>query len=707
MIEQGCPTRDGAVRAIKGLVVVLALALALFAPPWAAAKPKPPLPPPIPVEFVDAWDPNAADGLAGISQEVRAKYRISPGKAVGVFRVHLPDGRVKVIVLESIQFSRKDSRRPWWIEGHVERRLVDVLNRMGWKRSWVGAGYIDFEPCELNGHFCRRLMARNFPDLGRIFAGNRYPKDKAARKPITAGFRRQVTGYYRVLDSTNGLMTPPRAQPGPSPLRQRLALPPAVGRPGGIDFSSLELRYVSDQGPEQGVGYAFRGAPDATASDPAVGLQTADQSSDAFFTWLALPPSTHWVNLNPNEPDRIFDPRFGRTDAGRVLLEADLAMKKSFARAMHPDTPSGAAFWQEFDALYDNRPDGNYCFSFRQEIEPAPATVRESGGELFILDAPLQIEVEAQHFPGYTPCSREEALDPRKEEMYRRLVAPVVVQAINTEPQYAALRRVYLARVAAEWFRRRSAQNRTAVSPIIDSGTVDPWALNPPYDPKPVFDEMVRSLTQGEFVVQRPKNTGGVEWIRVYSFGGVDFSAAPRRRVGAREFKANYPRLARQARQARRRQAASDTEVWLGGRGDVAPADIVLHRPDLLVNVRSSRARAQAGQQVTYRLRATNTTKRRMSDVRVCDRMPAELRFVRSSRRAQIRNGHHCWRIPRIGARRSTTIAVTAQVLSSARGRVRYRATAAAAAVSVAGSSAQRTITVGAGSQPRPGGVTG
>jgi hypothetical protein len=124
------------------------------------------------------------------------------------------------------------------------------------------------------------------------------------------------------------------------------------------------------------------------------------------------------VNLNPNEPDRIFDPQFGRTEAGKVLLEADLAMKKSFARAMHPDTPSGAAFWQEFDNLYDNRPDDNYCFSFRQEIVPAPASVRETGDELFILDAPLRIEAVAQHYPGYTPCSQEEALDPRKQELY-------------------------------------------------------------------------------------------------------------------------------------------------------------------------------------------------------------------------------------------------------------------------------------------------
>ncbi len=704
MREQGCPALGGGGRVVTGLVVAIAMALALFAPSWAAAKP--PLPPPVPVEFVDPWDPSSAEGLARIVQEHRAKYRISPGRMVGAFRVHLPDGRVKVIVLESVKLSRLDSRRPWWIEGHVEKRLIDTLNRMGWKRSWVGAGFIEFEPCELNGRHCRRLMARTLGHLDRIYAGNRYPADRTQRAPITRGFQREVRGFYRNLNATSNLMTPPRTPPGAGALRQVLALPP--GRLGGIDFSSLELRYVSDQGSGQGVGYAFRGAPDATASDPAAGLSTARQSSDAFFTWLALPPQTHWVNLNPNEPDRIIDPQFGRTDAGRVLLEADLAMKKSFARAMHPDTPSGAAFWQEFDALYDNRPDGNYCFSFRQEIVPAPASVRESGDELFILDAPLRINAVAQHYPGYTPCSQEEALDPRKQELYRRVIVPVVEQAINTEPQYAALRRVYLSRVAAEWFRRRNADRRTAVSRIVDSGVVDPWSLNPPWDPRPVFDEMVRSLTQGEFVIERQKQTGEVVWTRVYSFGGVNFSTAPRRNVSAREFEAKHPRLARQVKRARRERAAAGNEVWLGGAGDVAPADVVLARPDVLLNLTAQHARARAGQLMTYRLRAVNTTSRPMRSVRVCDRMPPALRFVRSSRPQRIRDGRHCWRIARIGAGRSATIAVTAQLLGSARGRVRYQATASAAAASVAGSTAQSTVTVrAAGAPSRPGGVTG
>jgi uncharacterized repeat protein (TIGR01451 family) len=687
-------------KVVCGLLAVTAIALA--AP--AAEAQRPPFVPDVPYEVVDLDD---LDGAQGGVRDARTE-RLLTGKTggnVAVFVYQRPGSNALHGVAMPSIFPLAHVP-PGFTKGHAEQRIMQFLEQSGVKREWVKFIYSELEPCDLAPNRCRRILTReNFPALERIYYSLKYG-NKAERQAAAATLREFNDRALKEAAKANGIMNhKAEVKRGGGALPFELAKR-VVGRPGGIDFSTLELRHVADT--RGGLRYSFRGELATGASDPAVGQQTARQASDAFFTWLAVPPQSHWVNLNPNEPDRIFDAQFGRTEAGKVLLEADLAMKKSFARAMHPDTPSGAAFWQEFDALYDNRPDGNYCFSFRQEIVPAPASVRESGGELFILDAPLRIEAVAQHYPGYTPCSQQEALDPRKQELYRRVIVPVVEQAINTEPQYAALRRVYLSRVAAEWFRRRSAQHTTAVSGIVDSGNVDPWALDPPWDPQPVFDEMVRSLTHGEFVVERPKQTGGVDWIRVYAFGGVNFSAAPRRKLSAREFKTNYPKLSRQVKRARRERAATDTEVWLGGGGDVAQADVVLARPDLLLNVATRNARAQAGQLVTYRLRAANTTSGPLRGVRVCDRMPAALRYVRSSRPQQVRNGNHCWRIARIGAGRSTTIVVTAQLLSSARGRVPYQATASAAAASVAGSTGQQSIRVRpASSQSRPGGVTG
>ena len=58
------------------------------------------------------------------------------------------------------------------------------------------------------------------------------------------------------------------------------------------------------------------------------------------------------MNLNPNQPDRIMDPQMARTEAGRILLEADLVLKKDSVGWMNANTAFGKAFWDELEAIY-------------------------------------------------------------------------------------------------------------------------------------------------------------------------------------------------------------------------------------------------------------------------------------------------------------------------------------------------------------------
>jgi hypothetical protein len=103
--------------------------------------------------------------------------------------------------------------------------------------------------------------------------------------------------------------------------------------PGGVDFTTLDLRYVKTT--KTGLDYSFTARN--TDEDTAPGFAGREKSqliSDAMFAWLALTPDKFWVNLNPDEPDRVMDATFGTTDAGRVLLQADLAMKHDYAATL-------------------------------------------------------------------------------------------------------------------------------------------------------------------------------------------------------------------------------------------------------------------------------------------------------------------------------------------------------------------------------------
>jgi hypothetical protein len=345
---------------------------------------------------------------------------------------------------------------------------------------------------------------------------------------------------------------------------------------GGVDFSTLELRYVSDTydgGVGTGLQYAYKVDAKPGEAVSYGGQLSAQLAADSFFTWLVLPPDSFTVNLNPDEPSRIIDARFGKTDAGRVLLEADLQMKKTVAKLIHPDTPPGQAFW---DALRGE----TSCLSMRQWIVPRPAVVRENENELFILDAPLEVKMETEYFKaqgaaGSAGCTGQASSDTTHNEgVYRATILPQVEKAVNTAPEYADLRRVYASRVAAEWYRQRSKDKSTAYADLVDSGDASAWPLRVKWNPREVFDRYVKSYKDGEFKVERTTQKGDTLYTYLYVYGGVDFSTIPSKKVSGAEFASTRPKLDASVQGSLFSPTTEEgkNETWLGGRSTERPA---------------------------------------------------------------------------------------------------------------------------------------
>jgi hypothetical protein len=342
-------------------------------------------------------------------------------------------------------------------------------------------------------------------------------------------------------------------------------------RPGGVDFTTMELRYVQDTGDGSGLQYSFntQDLPDDRVS--AGGLQVAQLSSDAFFTWLALPASAFWVNLNPSQPDQIIDDKLGTTDAGRILLEADLTMKKLAANLTNPSTPLGSRFW---DSLQQGPKQKLLpCFAVRNWIVPSPATVRENGGQLFILDAPLKVMSapiggEIPVGSGFDACRDDPPeIIQHNQEVFRSVILPKVDEAVNKAPEFEDLRRVYLSRVAAEWIRQRSVGRTTAFSNIIGSGNVTRWAARVAWDRKEVFGRYLKSVNEGEYHTEHTFLQTGSPVSVIVSFGGVDFSSSPRDNLSPAAFKAAAPSLpvTIASSQFADRQDRDGLHTWFGG----------------------------------------------------------------------------------------------------------------------------------------------
>jgi hypothetical protein len=393
------------------------------------------------------------------------------------------------------------------------------------------------------------------------------PADQSSSRdrPGGTGYAQPVGFTSRVLDCGGAEEEQPAKSAGG--LAQEVA---GQGKaPGGIDFSRLELHYLADPG-KGGLRYAFQ-APLATSGDRSsmTGLAGARQSSDAFFTWLELDPSTFWVNLNPDEPDRIVDSQLGKTDAGRILLQADLLLKKTTGKLIHPDTKLGDSFWKGMSGD---------CMSFRTWIVPGTATVYTKGAELYILKSPLNVQMETQYLKahggsGAVSCPKQSAaVQAHNEALFRELILPRVVSAVNTAPEYADLRRVYLSRVAAEWYRQLSAKQTTTYGPLIDKGDVTPYATHQDWKPIGTFNAYVKSYTKGEFKVTHRTRKGNTIYTNTYVYGGVDFTKVAFAAPSAAQVTALLPALSKNVDRSLK-EPATDTgthQVWLGG-GDPAP----------------------------------------------------------------------------------------------------------------------------------------
>ncbi|BBH70636.1 hypothetical protein ACTI_73210 [Actinoplanes sp. OR16] len=346
---------------------------------------------------------------------------------------------------------------------------------------------------------------------------------------------------------------------------------------GGVDFSTLELRYISDTyAGAPGVKYSYSVDPDPKQKVSYGGADAARLASDSFFTWLALPPTAFTVNLNPEEPNRIVDSRFGRTDAGRVLLEADFQMKKTVAKLIHPDTRAGKKFW---DSLRGEQS----CINMRQWIVPAPAIVRDDGNELFILDAPLQVKMETEYenLSGSETCPGQATADTlHNEKIYRSQILPGIVKAVNNAPEYADLRRVYASRVAAQWYRERSATKVTAYADIVDSGDITPWVTRTSWKPKNTFDAYVKSYKKGEFRVKHTTRKGNYIYTNTYVYGGVDFTQTPTSNMEEPAFTAKNPKLRTAVADLTGGPVAdSRGTLWFGQESNELPRDEALSLP--------------------------------------------------------------------------------------------------------------------------------
>lgn len=247
-----------------------------------------------------------------------------------------------------------------------------------------------------------------------------------------------------------------------------------------------------------------------------------------FLVGIALPSDSFWVNLRPDSPDDIIDPLLAQTEVGRILLEADLQLKKDTAQATNPGTSEGREYWnklyQKAGELYGTQ-NVNIPALTRPWIVPDEIIIRESTDSAYVYKATLKVMLEQDYLKGNATYSfkdeREKQLNEYSAQIIRENIIPKLTKAINNAKRYAPLRQVYYSLILAQWFKARNQDKNTQYSRRINRKDLTDLQSQTSYSVNSYFNAYKDNFAKGEYNIKEPISTPYGQTIRSYFSGGI------------------------------------------------------------------------------------------------------------------------------------------------------------------------------------------
>jgi hypothetical protein len=362
-----------------------------------------------------------------------------------------------------------------------------------------------------------KLRARYNRECGGSSAGSGHCKDLAAQikelEEAIAGFTGREDG-----DGNNGA--------------HGCASDAGAAHPdlGGIDLRNLQLVYVkADPALPGGLMRAFA-SPIGADPKKAAGISADERLTDrALLAGLLFPAEKFWVNLNPSEPNRIADADLGKTEVARVLLEADLRMKRDAAAITDPRASADAkAYWAKLrNAAGINEEAGRINQETRFWIVPGRILIASDETEAFLRVSDLDVRLESKHLEasGRSPSDPENSrlVLQKSDAIEREFVLPRLQERVNMAPEYRELRQVFAGLVIAAWLRQHARTDSFV------AGVTASWMnARPGWTPRETWRDYRQSLNRGEYdFTEETTETRGnlvISHITRYFNGGVDFT---------------------------------------------------------------------------------------------------------------------------------------------------------------------------------------
>ncbi|MBF0479965.1 MAG: hypothetical protein HQL26_10825 [Candidatus Omnitrophica bacterium] len=200
-----------------------------------------------------------------------------------------------------------------------------------------------------------------------------------------------------------------------------------------------------------------------------------------FLASLTIPQKDMWVNLSPNEPDRIVPKTFGNTEMGRDLLAQDFMLKQLTASLMSPDGEVGRKFWDKIYSSLSRDPrlrgdllDIPTDIFNKVWIVPSKAKIYEHTKGAFITETEFKVMTEMDYNAAIKQTVIPAKAGPRLKHsgvttqnfkadnrgdlmspVVKEIIIPAIEQEVNHGKTFANLRQIYNSLILAMWYKEK------------------------------------------------------------------------------------------------------------------------------------------------------------------------------------------------------------------------------------------------------------
>ncbi len=282
----------------------------------------------------------------------------------------------------------------------------------------------------------------------------------------------------------------------------------------------LQFDFIIDRGDDHLEGEVFK--------------KTAQKLISYFMTTLTIPEEEMWVNLSPQEEDRIIAEGLGQTMMGRDMLAQDYILKQITSSLMYPEEELGAKFW---DRVYQQAQDQfgtaevpTNTFN-KVWIIPDKAEVYVNGFNVFVSEAHLKVMLEEDylslehHDKGLDGQKADEQFTEQTKNIIREIIVPEIEKEVNQGKHFAPLRQIYHSMILATWYKHNLKKGLMAAL-YVNKNKIKGVDVTDKDIKNKIYDQYIQSFKRGVYnYVKEDYNPVTRAVIpRRYFSGGEDFA---------------------------------------------------------------------------------------------------------------------------------------------------------------------------------------